>query len=206
MAKNIVTVNVRLEGHQPLIIHNSQLANPLNKWSKLMKDVTSKRKKTDADLLELQRLEFMGGMYFDDLVGVYVPGQWFEATVVAAMATIKRGQKKNVRGGLYVDTPKIPLEYDGPRTLEGLWESGKFHRLDIVGVQRAKILRCRPCFQPPWAVEFLMTIIPEVLNVSDVQDAFVHASMLEGLGDYRPKFGRYNLTKFEASKPEKMAA
>ena len=88
MAKNIVTVNVRLEGHQPLIIHNSQLANPLNKWSKLMKDVTSKRKKTDADLLELQRLEFMGGMYFDDLVGVYVPGQWFEATVVAAMATI----------------------------------------------------------------------------------------------------------------------
>lgn len=50
-----------------------------------------------------------------------------------------------------------------------------------------------------------MTIIHEVLNVSDVQDAFVHASMLEGLGGC-PKFGRYNLTKFEASKPEKMAA
>lgn len=200
MKMDIATVNVRIEGHQPLIFHNSQLANPLNKWAKAMKDVTSKRKKTDADLLELQRLEFMGGIYYDEAVGVYLPGQWFEATIVAAMASVKRGQKKNVRGGLYVDNPKIKLEYDGPRTLEEMWESGQFHRLDIVGVQRNKILRCRPCFQPPWAAEFSMTIIPQVLNVSDVQDALVHASMLEGLGDYRPKFGRYHLVKFDVVK------
>ena len=75
MKMDIATVNVRIEGHQPLIFHNSQLANPLNKWAKAMKDVTSKRKKTDADLLELQRLEFMGGIYYDEAVGVYLPGQ-----------------------------------------------------------------------------------------------------------------------------------
>lgn len=202
---DIQNVRVRIEGHQPLIFHNSQLANPLNRWSKLMKDVTGKRKKTDADLLELQRLEFMGGLYYDDAIGVYMPGQWIEATLVAAMASVKRGQKKNVRGGLYVDNAKIPLEYDGPRDLDEMWSSGKFHRLDIVSVMRSKVLRCRPCFQPPWAAEFTMTIVPQVLNVSDVQDALIHASMLEGLGDYRPKFGRYNVTRFGVVKQKKAA-
>lgn len=197
---DLVQVHCRVEGIVPLIFHNSQMANPLNKWSRLMKDITSKRKKTDADLLELQRLEFMGGIYFDDAIGVYMPGQWFEATITSAMASVKRGQKKNVRGGLYVNDAKIPLEYEGPKTLDELWASGKFHRYDIVTVMRNKILRTRPCFQAPWAGEFSMTIVPQVLNVSDVQDALIHASMLEGLGDYRPKFGRYNLTKFEVQK------
>lgn len=202
---DIQQVCVRIEGHQPLIFHNSQLANPLSVWSKRMKDVTSKRKKTDADVMELQRIEFMGGLYYDDAIGVYIPGQWIEATIVAAMASVKRGQKKHVRGGLYIDDAKIPLEYDGPRDVDEMWASGKFHRLDIVSVMRSRIVRCRPCFQPPWAAEFTITIVPQVLNVSDVQDALIHASLLEGLGDYRPKFGRYHVTKFEAMKQKKAA-
>ena len=38
----------------------------MNKFAKAMKAITSKRKKTDEDYIELARLEFFGGLYADD--------------------------------------------------------------------------------------------------------------------------------------------
>jgi len=38
-------VKLKLTGISPLIVHNGQLADPLNRFSKLMKAVTGKRKK-----------------------------------------------------------------------------------------------------------------------------------------------------------------
>ena len=39
----------------PMISHNSQLANPLNRYSKAMKALTGKRKKTDQDIEDIAR-------------------------------------------------------------------------------------------------------------------------------------------------------
>ena len=56
-------IKLRVTGVQPLLLSNIQTANPLNKWAKALKEVTSKKKKTDADTLEIIRLQFMSSWY-----------------------------------------------------------------------------------------------------------------------------------------------
>ena len=53
---------ITIRGIAPLLMHNGQLANPLNPLAKEMKKVTSVRTKTDEHHLELQRLEFLAGL------------------------------------------------------------------------------------------------------------------------------------------------
>ena len=52
------SLTFRCVGIAPLLMHNGSLANPLNPKVKEMKEITSLRKKTDENHLELQRLEF----------------------------------------------------------------------------------------------------------------------------------------------------
>lgn len=59
------TLVIDMMGKTPLLTHNSQLSDPLNPWSKKLKSITSKKKKTDADHEEAARIEWKGGLYLD---------------------------------------------------------------------------------------------------------------------------------------------
>ena len=54
------TLRYQLTSSSDMLLHNGQMANPLNKWAKLMKQISSKRAKTDADYEEMARIEFLG--------------------------------------------------------------------------------------------------------------------------------------------------
>lgn len=202
---DIQKIDIRVEGITPLIIHNVNMANPLNEWNQKIKEISGKRKKTEADLLALQKLEFQGGLYYDNSLGPYLPSQYFEAAIAPSLYSLKRINKKTTRASLFADEAKIKLLYDGPRDIETLWKAGKFHRIDMVKVMSARVLRCRPCFQTPWAAEFSITIIPTMLNPGDVKEALIYAGHIEGVGDWRPKFGRFNVVKFDVCKASKAA-
>lgn len=65
-------------------------------------------------------------------------------------------------------------------------------------VQRSGITRVRPALKEGWQVRFLVT----VLESSYVDEAFLHdlissAGRYVGIGDFRPQFGRFNVTSFE---------
>ena len=81
----------RLIGVAPILMHNEALADPLNKWARLIKEISSKRKKTDADLLELSRREWRGGLYYDNNNGVHVPARCIEAMLRDAAKKTKMG-------------------------------------------------------------------------------------------------------------------
>jgi len=42
-----------IKGVSPLIMHNGELVDPENKWAKLIKEITPKKKKTEEDLVLL---------------------------------------------------------------------------------------------------------------------------------------------------------
>jgi len=67
-------VRLTLTGTAPMLMHNIQLADPLNAIARAMKEISSKRKKTDEDQLRMAELEFKGGLYITDQLGPYVPG------------------------------------------------------------------------------------------------------------------------------------
>ena len=86
------TIRFRITGVAPLVMHNGQLANPLNPFAKALSRVSGKRKKTEADYEELARIEFLGGLYVGD-DGPCIPGEVIEGALFRAAKKMRRGEQ-----------------------------------------------------------------------------------------------------------------
>lgn len=66
-----------------------------------------------------------------------------------------------------------------------------------VMVQRNGVTRCRPAFHPGWTAELDFQIqLPEYVQPADLLDVLVNAGRLVGVGDFRPTYGRFMVTKY----------
>ncbi|WP_025322281.1 hypothetical protein [Deferrisoma camini] len=188
------TVLATIKGFQgiPLLMHNARLSNPLDPLVKKIKGYTAKRKKTDSDIAEIMRLEYLGGLYWDEQKGPYIPSTWIEGA-------IRDGAKRN-RLGKAVTAGVIcmadaPLEYDGPRDPDALYADQRFVSRMMVMVQRNRTLRTRPMF-PEWRATFELQIFSDVIDVSVVHNALMEAGLYVGIGEYRPKYGRFEVIEW----------
>lgn len=184
------TVKYQLTSDCPMLVHNGQTADPLNKFAKAMKQISGKRKKTDADYEELARLEFLAGLYMGP-DGPVIPAPNVDSMLVAAAKKNREGQL--AKSGVFClgDTP---LAYDGPRTTEALWQDERFRHVAIVRVQSARIARTRPVFNE-WAATVAVQMEETVINLSQLDDWFRIAGTQIGLGDWRPQHGRFSATR-----------
>lgn len=67
-----------------------------------------------------------------------------------------------------------------------------------VSVNRAKVTRQRPGFNPGWrATVELMVQTPEYISPAILNAVIADAGRLVGVGDFRPTFGRFQVVKFE---------
>ena len=195
MSKNsFAYVDVHIEGIAPMMMHNGGLADPTNYWAKEIKKYSSKRKKTDDDHWKLKELEFKGGLYFDDNTGPYIPDTWIEKNIRDGAAEFKQG--KLILSGVVCTEEKIKLIYDGPEDPDEMFKDARFVDTRGVVVQRQRIMRTRPKF-PAWEAKFQLQILKEVISPNDVERALDKAGLLKGLGDYRPKYGRYVVKGFQ---------
>lgn len=183
------TLTFRIGGVSPLIMHNCRLANPLDPLVKQIKEITSKRKKTDEDHELLAYLEWQGGLYHDG-ARPYIPGQNINAALVAAAKKNRMG--KQFQSSVLVVESQIPLEYEGPRDIEKLFNAVRFVDTRSVVVQKSRVMRTRPIF-PEWAARFSVAYDPAVVNEGEVIQAAEIAGTLIGLGDYRPQYGRFKM-------------
>lgn len=183
-------MELRLNGTQPLIMHNVQAADPYNPFARAMKEYTSKRKKTDSDLLEIDRLKFLSGLYYEPTVGPYLPApNVFRALIEAG--TITKSGKKIERGVAFLSR-LAPLEYVGPRDPETLWgKDGDSPFVDrrIVVVNRARIPGVRPIF-PEWAASFEIEVDPEIIDPDEFEAIAARAGRV-GVGDFRRFYGKF---------------
>ena len=187
---------VEIEGVSPLLMHNGQLANPMNPIVRQMKEITSKHKskKTNADEIELMRLEFMGGLYLAEDIGPFIPCECLEGCIRDAAKINSKG--KQVTAGLQVDPDRVRLVYDGPRTAEDLYEDKNFVDVRPIKLQKSTtVMRTRPRFNK-WSASFEVMAIEEMLNIQDIRKFLEKAGMFKGLMDYRPKFGRFVVRDF----------
>lgn len=183
------SIKVRFNGLSPTIPHNGRLANPLDNYAKRIKEITSKRKKTDEDHAAIMRLEWEGGLYWDKEIGPYWPGINIDSLICKAAKSQKRGQ--DVKRGLQVVEDKVPLLYKGPRDdFDKMFEL--YRDVRAVKVGAATVMRCRPIF-PEWSVEFTIVFDPEVFNRNDVLGFLVYAGRYVGLSDNRPRYGKFEV-------------
>lgn len=186
----MIKFSITLTGTAPLLMHNSRLSNPLDAATKALKKYTGKRNKTDEDHEAIARLEFAGGLYFDSDMGPFIPGENIARCLVDGAKLTKMGVK--VTRGVFIATDVNPVAYNGPRDEDGLWNAGWRHMASVkVGTSRT--MRCRPWF-PEWRVQAERIVDPSVLELSDIAAIADNAGSLIGLGDWRPRFGRFTAT------------
>lgn len=179
---------ITITGTAPLLMHNSRLANPLDPAAKALKRVTSKRNKTDDDHEECARLEHAGGLYIDPDAGPYIPADNIWRALYDAAKKSKRGPK--IKEGLFIATDVNPLAYRGPRDVDSLWKDESFRHLASAKVTTQRVMRCRPIFRE-WATDARGVIDPNVLDLAEVVQIAETAGNLVGLGDWRPRYGRF---------------
>lgn len=170
-----------------MIVHNGQTANPTNKWAKAMKAVSGKRSKTDADYEELARLEFLAGMYMGPN-GPIIPATNIDAMVINAAKKLKEGMI--AKSGVFCLSPS-DMEYEGPRTADGLWLDERFRFVALVRVSTARVARTRPIFNE-WSAVVKLNIEDTAVNATRVDQWMSIAGLQVGLGDWRPQYGRFS--------------
>ncbi len=188
-------IKFEIEGLSPLLMHSDRLVDPLDPDTKAMKAITSKKQKTDQDHLDLRYMDFCGGIYFDELVGPYMPGINIRACMQAAARLNKQGKK--IGRGVIIPELMVPVEYKGPRTIEGLFKKGFWDCRPVV-VNKSKLMRTRPKFDK-WKMTFTVNFSDEIVDGPELRDILERAGNFIGLGDFRPDrdgpFGRFKVLK-----------
>jgi len=191
----VTAIKIECTGTAPLLMHSDRLVDEFDPLVRKIKEVNAKKtNKTDEDKLYVRRLEWEAGMYWSEATGPYIPGANIKRSIQEVAKKSKNG--KNVLKALHPWEGEIRLEYDGPRNPQDMWNDGRFVDTRSVTVQRNKILRTRPRFDH-WSFETALLVDKSVLNIEDLHQWIATAGIMEGLGDYRPTFGRFQLDNME---------
>ena len=185
---------VGIRGLSPLVMHNGQLADPLNPFAKAIKSISTKKKKTDSDFAELADIEWRGGLYVNNEGRPSIPSRVIEAMIAKGAARSKEG--KTALSGMFVETDGR-LSFAGDSlSVDELCASAD-HRLTVgVRVGMSRVMRTRPIFND-WNVTFEVSASTEVVTDSASLHRWVSdAGAFIGLCDYRPRYGRFSVTSF----------
>lgn len=205
-------IEVSISGVSPLLMHSNQGVSRFNPITREIKALTGKRtKKTDADEILISKLEWLNGLYLNqtpeieisgetvNILGnphVVMPDRCIEAMLCAAATQVKRGMKKDFRAGCFVPEEKSPLIYEPNIPVSEMVEDQRFIHQQVLRVQTSSIMRTRPVFVN-WGVDFTIQFMPSIVNVRDIKSALETAGTLVGLCDFRPKYGRFDVIKFD---------
>jgi hypothetical protein len=201
-------IQLRITGTETLIMHSSRLSDPTDELARAMKKISAKRSKSIEDYEEMAHMEFLGSLYHHPDAGVYLPGDNVARCLLDAARKRKLGTK--VASGVIVTSSFNELEYSKPTKPkdikkadwdalplpEQLWASGAEYRHKAsVKVQTSRVMRTRPMFQTrkedTWSTTVDIDLDTEILDVDDfVQIADIAGSQI-GLGDWRPRYGRF---------------
>lgn len=185
-----------IKGLCPILFYNPRLSDPLDEYARELKKVAKKQNKSEDEHMRVSQIEFQGALHFHDgedgrpAMGPYVPGEMLEKA-------IREGCQKGlgVRFDKFVradDPVGFRLEYDGPRTRDGLWKQGTFvDRRSASPNGKTRVMRTRPIFRN-WSCSGTLLVIDGAIDAEQLEEAFKNAG-LRGMGSYRKRFGRFEL-------------
>jgi hypothetical protein len=179
-------ITLKLIGASALLMHSDKFSDPLNPATRAHKTLTSKRTKTDEDYVAIARSEWEGGLYHNDEIGPYMPTQNIRSAIIDGGKLNKLGA--NIKRSVLILEDKSRLEYKGPRDVESMWTSGRFHDVRSVVVSRGRVMRYRPKFEQ-WSLTITLTYDPKVIEREQLIACARNAGTFIGIGDFRPNKG-----------------
>ena len=151
------------------------------------------------------KVEARKAMYVDPYEGnVFMPSEHIlMATVNAGAAFKMKGNKtyKSVLPSIIdVQPERIPLLDENGVVLD-TWQE-----IDArpVVVQRARVVRYRPKFIS-WTAKFQVHLLDATtLTAYEMKEFIEYAGRMIGIGDYRPRFGRFYVSSFKVGGQEEL--
>lgn len=192
-------------GCSALLLSNNRCSDPLSEAAKTKKFFTSKRTKVDADHMNLRVIDWVysgywsedGKVHIDDsentvdlegFAGLYMPSQNFERCLRNGATAFKLG--KEVSRALIVNNEAM-IEYDGPSTAREMLAHPKFVLTSPVVRQKVTNWVTRITL-PEWQCRFELTVDDDRISVDALERIVKAAGQFEGLGTWRPRYGRFS--------------
>lgn len=157
-----------------------------------MKQVSSKRSKTDADFAELAKLEWYASIYTmkndDGELRICLPSDLIESSLINGAKKQKLGKK--AQAGLFVEN-HVFLNFDGDHlTPDELWGRDENRFVKKVKVQQNSVMRTR-FIAENWSVDVDIVYDDLHFNKADIAKIVEDTGFQVGFGDWRPKYGRF---------------
>lgn len=193
-------IQFRVVGTRPLMVHSTQIMNighPLRPaLNAAQKRVSGRNAANPGEDNEwaLMQIKFILSLYHDTTIGPYLPADNLFASIIQGGTPTREGSLI-ARDVSMMGDDRLPLEYEGPRDLDGLWGNGRSQFVDIrpVVIGKAKVLGCRAIF-PEWAVSGSLAFIGgQKLDQQSVLRAMAVGGRSFGVGAYRRRFGRFKV-------------
>lgn len=174
-------VEARIEGTSAMLFHRWS-CEAVEEKAKAAKG--SKSKKED---------NIESYLYRDEKGHIAVPSEYFRQTVIHA-AKFKQDPRSPRKSAM--DLYKAALCTLGELCSLGVKEPDYLDRRRVV-IQRNGITRTRPAMLSGWkcSVSF-QVLLPEYVSPQMLNETLQYAGRIVGIGDFRPSFGRFQVTAF----------
>jgi hypothetical protein len=188
------TIDVKIKGTAPLLQHRF----PMPSLAAMSKGGI---KHTGA--IDYTK-EWKQYFYANSAGEIYQPASHIEGAMIRAAVNFKiqgkRGKtyKDLFRATVFVTPDEIPHNgFTVPDELDTDADKPLYLDMRPVVVQRSRVVRIRPAFKTGWKLEFTIEILDDQVAPELVQDVLALAGKTVGIGDHRPRFGRFTVTRFE---------
>lgn len=190
------SLHYKVEGISTLLMHSDVTANPLHPFTKELKLLTGKRKKTDEDYIKIAETEFIASLYWKKNFGYFMPAKNVDATLLASSKMFKQGTLWKQAAFVESDSPFIfPQNNLSPLELFQFNE-GEYADYQTVKVGTSKTVRCRPAFNV-WSFDISIIVDEAKLNEREIDQIVENAGRYVGVCDYRPRYGKFNVKKMK---------
>ena len=184
-------LNIKITGTRPFLSHADTLSAPLNPLTKYHKSLSSKRKKTDEDYALLAESQLVTSCYYDEQLGFVMNGEMIEACIKSGAKLNKLG--KVIDRAIMLTDVVFPMTIKNcPANPQELAKNQDFIYAKSVKIGTARVMSYRPIFRD-WSVEFGLMFDEEQITKEELLMVLENAGNLCGVGDWRPRFGRFSV-------------
>jgi hypothetical protein len=133
-------------------------------------------------------------MYRDQDGHVCIPGEYLRMAMVYA-AKFKQDPRSPRKSAFDLFKAGIVSLQELCKINGGIYEPDYLDQRRVV-VQRSGITRIRPAFHKGWTAEFIISVnTPEYIDFQLFNEVLQTAGRLIGVGDFRPTYGRFDVTR-----------
>lgn len=174
---------MQLEGVCPLLF---------NRWNNEVVEVKGRTKRGSVER-KTDNTEAM--LWRNDKNEVCIPGEYLRQAAIhaAKYETDPRSSRKSM-----MDLMKAALVSLTELASTGLQEPNYMDKRRVVIQKGSSVTRTRPALQEGWKAGFILMVnLPEYVPPQRLNYILQQAGRVVGLADFRPSFGRFNVTHFE---------